>query len=147
MIEQLDDEYREQYDETYADKHLYHKFAQSNPGKSLILSHRGGLVWGPENSMKVLRESKEQNVEAIEVDIWMSKDDVIMVMHGKGENGNLSQYDGLDEDDIVFRWTSEELRTIDIGEGETMPTLEEVFEYFDDRPDIIIYIDIKYPLD
>ena len=77
----------------------------------------------------------------------MSKDDVIMVMHGKGENGNLSQYDGLDEDDIVFRWTSEELRTIDIGEGETMPTLEEVFEYFDDRPDIIFYIDIKYPLD
>ena len=83
----------------------------------MIWSHRGGPVWGPENSMKVFQISKEQQVEAVECDIWMSKDGVPMVLHGLGE-GNMSQYEGLDENDIVFEWTREELQSkIDIGEG------------------------------
>ena len=74
-------------------------------------------MWGPENSMKVFQISKEQQVEAVECDIWMSKDGVPMVLHGLGE-GNMSQYEGLDENDIVFEWTREELQSkIDIGEG------------------------------
>ena len=49
----------------------------------------------------------------------MSKDGVPMIFHGLGE-GDMSQFEGLTTDDIVFRWTREELQTIDIGEGQRM---------------------------
>ena len=89
--------------------------------------------------------SKERKVEAVECDIWMSKDGIPMVLHGLGE-GNMSQYDGLSSDDIVFRWTREELQSkIDIGGGQVMPTLEEWFQFWQDSPDIVLWIDMKSP--
>ena len=55
----------------------------------MIWSHRGGYVWGPENSIKAFQASIDNNVEGVEADLWISKDGEIMVTHGKG-NGNLS---------------------------------------------------------
>jgi len=70
--------------------------------KSVIIAHRGGN-FAPENSMANFREAKRQYVEGIEFDVWLSKDEVPMVMHG-GENGELSHY-GL-ANEYVFNWTS-----------------------------------------
>ena len=55
------------------------------------------------------------------IKVWLSKDNVIMIMHG-GNDGELSHYGH--PDDHVFDWTAEELMQLDIGEGERMPTLE-----------------------
>ena len=46
-----------------------------------------------------------------------------MIMHG-GDDGELGQY-GYPHDH-VFNWTCEELKSLDIGEGERMPTFEEL---------------------
>ena len=47
-----------------------------------------------------------------------------MVMHG-GEDGDLKDY-GYPKD-LVFDWTTEKLRMLDAGNGEYIPTLNEVF--------------------
>jgi len=62
------------------------------------------------------------------------------VVHG-GEDGELKDY-GYPED-YVFRWTKEKLQTLDAGEGETLPTLESVFELF--RGHMFINIELKGP--
>ena len=64
----------------------------------MIWSHRGGPVWGPENSMKVFQKTKEEKIDGVEADIWMSKDQVPMVLH----DGDLSMYKGYSIDDITY---------------------------------------------
>ena len=51
----------------------------------MIISHKGGPVWGPPNSKKVFKASIENNVEAVEADICLSKDGVLVIHHGTDE--------------------------------------------------------------
>jgi len=51
----------------------------------MVIGHRGGF-FGPENSMKGFRGAVENNLEGIEFDVWLSKDNVPMVLHG-GDDG------------------------------------------------------------
>ena len=65
--------------------------------------------------------------------MWLSKDNVPMILHG-GSDGQLDHY-GLEESERVFNWTQDELQTrIDIGEGERMPTLEALIQLCRDTP-------------
>lgn len=68
----------------------------------MVIGHRGGF-FGPENSMKSFKGAMEHDLEGIEFDVWLSKDNVPMVLHG-GDNGQLSKY-GLANDQRVFQWT------------------------------------------
>ena len=65
-----------------------------------------------------------------------------MVLHG-GVDGQLVQY-GL-PDQHVFDWTMDELRTLDIGEGETMPTLHELLTLTQEAPEMLLNIELKGP--
>ena len=78
------------------------------------MAHRGGN-FGPDNSMTNFKRAVELKLEGIEFDVWVSKDNVPMVLHG-GNEGQLAKY-GF-PDDHVFDWTYNELRTLDIGAGE-----------------------------
>jgi len=62
--------------------------------QTLVIGHRGGF-FGPENSMKGFRGAVEHKLEGIEFDVWLSKDEVPMILHG-GQNGELSLY-GLND--------------------------------------------------
>ena len=68
--------------------------------RTIIIAHRGG-DYGPENSMINFRGAVKDQIEGIEFDVWLSKDNVLMVMHG-GRDGDLGLY-GL-PDDRVFDW-------------------------------------------
>ena len=68
-----------------------------------------------------------------------------MVLHG-GDNGQLSKY-GL-ADQHVFQWTQYQLQTqIDLGGGECIPTLEALIMLCLDRPNMLMNIELKGPLD
>ena len=100
--------------------HLIYDFSRLSGKRTMVVGHRGGH-FGPENSLKTFQGAVNNDLEGIEFDVWLSKDQVPMVLHG-GDDGQLSKY-GL-PDERVFEWTSNELRTqIDIGEGEKMPML------------------------
>ena len=68
-------------------------------------------------------------------------------MHG-GPNGELEEY-GF-EGEFVFNWTHKELvEKIDIGEGDRMPTLEELLIAVVEsgRHDCLLNIELKAPQD
>jgi hypothetical protein len=65
-----------------------------------------------------------------------------MVLHG-GQQGELTLY-GMPTE-YVYEWTAAELRSkIDIGEGEMMPTLEEVLCLFKGQR-MLLNIELKAP--
>ena len=65
-----------------------------------------------------------------------------MIIHG-GEDGQLSKY-GM-PNDYVFEHTSKQLRQLNIGENEIMPTLAEVLELMQQAPGMLINVEIKAP--
>ena len=58
-----------------------HRLAKEKGVRTLVIGHRGGF-FGPENSMKGFRGAIDNNLEGIEFDVWLSKDNVPMVLHG-----------------------------------------------------------------
>ena len=89
----------------------------------IVQGHRGGFK--PDNVMSTFKRSVQEGLEAIEIDVWLSKDGDPMVLHG-GEDGELKDY-GYPKD-LVFEWTTEQLRELDASNGECIPTLDEVFD-------------------
>ena len=65
-----------------------------------------------------------------------------MILHG-GSDGQLDQY-GLPEQ-RVFDLTYDELKKLDIGEGEVMPTLEELLTLTKESK-MLLNIELKGPL-
>ena len=66
-----------------------------------------------------------------------------MVLHG-GRNGQLKDY-GL-PNQYVLDWNSHELQTlISLGQGERMPTLEQVLDLCKTSPSLLLNIEIKAP--
>jgi len=72
----------------------------------MVIGHRGGS-FGPENSLKCFEGAIANNLEGIEFDVWLSKDNILMVLHG-GKNGELSDY-GVSKTEHVFDWSQEDL--------------------------------------
>ena len=84
-----------------------------NGKKSLVIAHKGGN-FAPKNSLANFKAAMEHSVEGIEFDVWLTKDEVPVIMHG-GSDGTLKDYDLPDEH--VFYWTLQQLEsTIDLGE-------------------------------
>ena len=72
------------------EEHLIKRFLRNSGKRTMVVGHRGGF-FGPENSMKTFRGAIEHKLEGIEFDVWLSADNVPMVIHG-GSDGNLNIY-------------------------------------------------------
>ena len=114
----------------------------STARKTIVMAHRGGN-FGPDNSMSNFRAAVENKVEGIEFDVWLSKDNVPMVLHG-GNDGQLAKYGHADQ--LIFEWTAAELQTLDIGGGETIPKFEELLNLIHEAPQMLINVEMKAPL-
>ena len=92
-----------------------------------IIAHRGASHDAPENTLASFRLGWEQQADAGELDIHLTQDGRILVIH----DGNTKRTAGLDA--AVSSQTLEELRKLDAGswkgtrwKGEPLPTLSEV---------------------
>ncbi len=113
-------------------------------GRPEIVAHRGASFDAPENTIAAARLGWEQGSDAVEIDIWLSKDGQVVVMHDattKRTAGN---------DASVVTQTLAELRKLDAGSwknpkfaGEKIPTLEEVLATHPRTPGKRIFIEIK----
>ena len=63
-----------------------------------------------------------------------------MVSHG-GDDGNLKDY-GHPED-FIYDWTYEQLLKLDAGEGNKIPTLDQVFDLFKGK--VFVNVEMKGP--
>jgi glycerophosphoryl diester phosphodiesterase len=92
-----------------------------------IAAHRGASYDAPENTMAAFRLGWEQKADADELDIYLTKDGKIIILHDKTTK-RTTGVEGKPEE-----LTLEELRRLDAGSwkgpqwaGEKLPVLEEV---------------------
>lgn len=88
----------------------------------LIFGHAGGKKTGPENTLRAFQKAIDLKADYIEFDIHESKDGEIVVMH----DDNTLQTTGYDG--YIKEMTLEELKKLDCGMGERIPTLKEVIK-------------------
>ncbi|MBC8004270.1 MAG: glycerophosphodiester phosphodiesterase [Verrucomicrobia bacterium] len=94
----------------------------------ILIAHRGSSFTAPENTVAAAKLAWEQDADAVEVDIYLSKDNRVMVMH----DGNTKRTTG--QSYLPSETNSEVLRTLDAGswkdaihyKGEKIPFLEEM---------------------
>src|SRR3989338_187022 len=85
-----------------------------------IVGHRGAIGLAPENTLKAFKIGCGSNVEVVECDIKMSKDKKLIVIHDNTLDRTTNG------EGWVRDFTLEELKKLDAGDGETIPTLDEV---------------------
>ena len=90
--------------------------------KVLIIAHRGANKLAPENTLKAFEKAIELGADFVEFDTHASKDGEIVIMHDENTL-RTAGYDGLIKD-----MTLEELKQLDCGAGEKIPTLKELIQ-------------------
>ncbi|WP_297418528.1 glycerophosphodiester phosphodiesterase family protein [Thermococcus sp.] len=104
-------------------------------GKTLVLGHRGYSAKYPENTLLAFKKAIEAGADGIELDVWLTRDGEIVVIHDETVD-RTSNGSGR-----VKEMTLEELKVLDFGDGERIPTLEEVFETIPE--DAVVNVEIK----
>ena len=113
-----------------------------NTAGVMVMAHRGYSNAAPENTMPAFEKAYEIGVNSIELDVQMTKDGEIIVMH----DDNLRRTTGVDKN--VWEVTYDEIKDLDNGSffskefaGTKIPTLEEAIRFCKGR--MYINIEIK----
>ena len=88
----------------------------------VIAGHRGAPAYEPENTMRSFKTALDQGAEMIELDIYRCATGELMVIHDDRVNRT------TDGDGLVELMSYRELRRLNAGKGEKIPTLDEVCE-------------------
>lgn len=99
-------------------------------------AHRGFSAKYPENTMLAFRKAIEAGCDGIELDIHLSQDGKIVIIHDEDVR-RTTNGSGL-----VQNMTLAELRSFDAGQQQAIPTLEEYFDLVEKLP-IITNIELK----
>lgn len=114
-----------QVDERSRAEVLRNKIVNGETDQVLVVAHRGDWRYAPENSIAAIEHSIAVGVDVVELDLQMTKDSVLIVMHdgtldrtttGKGK---------------VKEWTLDSIKTLKLKNGcaiktmHSVPTLEE----------------------
>ncbi|WP_078393708.1 glycerophosphodiester phosphodiesterase family protein [Shouchella patagoniensis] len=116
----------------------------------LLIAHRGVNSLAPENTMPAIELAYERGIEAVEIDIMVSKDGVPVVIHDYTVNRT------TDGSGYVVDMTVAELKQLTANKTDnpewediyaqypnvTIPTLEEVFAYIKGK-ELILSLEIK----
>ena len=84
-----------------------------------VTGHRGAAGLEPENTLRSIRRAIDLGVDRVEIDVRVSKDGHLVVIHDETVDRT------TDGHGYVRDLTLQELRRLDAGKGERIPTLEE----------------------
>lgn len=56
---------------------------RDNDDYVFVTAHRGDWIFAPENSLKALENAITLGVDIMETDVWLTKDDQLVIMHDK----------------------------------------------------------------
>ena len=102
-----------------------------NRAELLCIGHRGAMGHAPENTLLSFKKALELGASCVEGDVYYV-DGHLMVMHDDRLERTTNGSGFLMDHDF------DELRSLDAGDGEKIPTLEEVFETVDLRAGVNI---------
>lgn len=110
--------------------------------RPLVFGHRGAMAYAPMNTMAAFELAYQQLADGIELDVWLSQDDVPVVIHDFSVDAT------TDGEGRVGSLPYRELKALDAGSwfdprftGERIPTLDEVFETVGQK--LLINVEIK----
>jgi len=101
----------------------------------IIMGHRGAAALEPENTLLSIGRAIEIGVNAVEIDVHFSKDKEIVVIH----DSTLDRT--TDGTGPVCNFTIDELKKLDAGKGQRIPTLQEVIDFIDNK--VTLAIELK----
>lgn len=107
-----------------------------------IWAHRGSSGFAPENTLPAFEVAKELDIDGIELDVQMTKDGELVVIHDETINRT------SDGRGWVKDFTLEQLRKYNFAKSKpafgfvTIPTLREVYQLFQNT-DYIINVELK----
>ncbi len=115
---------------------------RGNAGDVLIMAHRGYSAKAPENTIPAFREAYKAGATAIELDVQMTRDGQIVVLH----DDSLKRTTGVNKH--IWEVDYDEIKDLDNGSffseeyaGTHIPTLEEAIHYCKGK--LYINIEIK----
>ncbi|MBS7609730.1 glycerophosphodiester phosphodiesterase [Candidatus Bathyarchaeota archaeon] len=100
-----------------------------------VIGHRGAAAYEPENTLRSFRRALEIGVHAVELDVHLSKDGRVVVIHDPTVDRTTNGHGYVR--DLSF----EDLSKLDAGMGERIPLLEEVIDLVKDKA--ILQIELK----
>ncbi len=87
----------------------------------LVIAHRGASGERPENTLAAYELAVEQRADMLELDLHRTRDGAIVIAH----DAELKALGGRGE---IADATLDEVRALDAGQGERVPTLDEVLD-------------------
>jgi len=107
----------------------------SSAQRPLIIGHRGASAEAPENTLAAFALAQAQGADGIEFDVQLSADGWPVVIHdSKLERTTNGQ-------GRVQQMTLVQLQELNAGEGQSVPTLDEVFETL--GPNFLYNVELK----
>ncbi len=86
----------------------------------LVIGHKGASAIAPENTLKAFQKAIELRADYVEFDAHLTKDGEIVIIHDE-DTYNITGVRGMIRDK-----TLEEIKKLNAGEGEQIPTLQEL---------------------
>lgn len=144
----------------YDEINIWRKEANNN--KVLVMAHGGGQGHYPANTFSAFNYSYDLGVDVLEMDVQMTKDNILVLRHGENQTGNIRHMSNCDtviwEEDYQYLFdncnfgynyqdSEGEYPYRDLSHqewvdaGVYLTTLEELFSTFQD--DILYNIEIK----
>ncbi|TDJ04724.1 MAG: glycerophosphodiester phosphodiesterase [Deltaproteobacteria bacterium] len=90
--------------------------------KTKFIGHRGARSESPENTLMGIKFALEQGLAGVEIDVHLSSDGELMVIHDASVNRTTGG------EGLVLELNCKDLKNLDAGEGEEIPTLAEVID-------------------
>lgn len=115
--------------------HLIEQFQQDQHVR--IAAHRGYSAKYPENTLLAFEKALAYDIDMLEFDLRLTKDEEVVIIHDKtvdrttNGTGNVHDY------------SLKDLKALNAGEGETIPTLSELCELVFSHPNILLNVEIK----
>ncbi len=100
------------------------------------VAHRGASVECPENTLLAFRRAMEYGVDALEIDLHLTRDQQLVVIHDQRLERTTNG------DGWVRDHTLAQIQALDAGQGERVPQLTELFQLMRGTP-VRLCIEIK----
>lgn len=103
----------------------------------ILTGHRGAAALEPENTRLSIQKAIDLGVDQVEIDVHLTRDQHLVVIHDTTVDRT------TDGQGAVADFTLEEVKRLDAGKGERIPTLQEVIDLV--RGKIVLQIELKGP--
>lgn len=103
----------------------------------ILTGHRGAAELEPENTLLSIQKAIDLSVDQIEIDVHLTRDQHLVVIHDTTVDRT------TDGQGAVADFTLEEIKQLDAGKGERIPTLQEVIDLV--RGKVVLQIELKGP--